>query len=82
MDVHIAAAYIFKKQEKLGISQEKLDLLPVWHEAKCFTNEEKAAFDWCESITHLEKHFENAKERLLTYFNEREIVDLQLVSLL
>lgn len=65
-----------EEARKLGIPQEKLDLLHIWHEAKCFTNKERAAFDWCESITCFEKYFENTKERLFTYFNEREIVDL------
>jgi AhpD family alkylhydroperoxidase len=65
-----------EEARKLNIPQDKLDLLPVWREAKCFTDEERAAFDWCESLTHFEKHLETVKEKLFTYFNEREIVDL------
>lgn len=65
-----------KESRNLGISQEKLDLLPIWHEAKCFTDEERAALEWCESVTHLKNYSKGSKERLDVYFSEREIVDL------
>jgi AhpD family alkylhydroperoxidase len=65
-----------EEARKLNIPQEKLDLLPAWQGAICFSEAERAALEWCEAVTGLEKHFEAGREKLLPYFNEREIVDL------
>ena len=65
-----------EEAKKLNVLQEKLDLLSTWHKAKIFTDKERAAFDWCECLTHLEKNLEDSKKVLFVYFNEREIVDL------
>lgn len=61
---------------KLGIQQEKLDILAAWHNSSSFTAEERAVLQWTESVTHLEKDLEKAKEHLLTIYSERQIVDL------
>jgi AhpD family alkylhydroperoxidase len=36
---------------KLGENQERLDLVPVWREAPCFTARERAALAWTEALT-------------------------------
>ena len=36
---------------ELGESQERLDLVPVWREAPCFTARERAALAWTEALT-------------------------------
>jgi AhpD family alkylhydroperoxidase len=36
---------------KLGESQERLDLVPVWREAPCFSARERAALEWTEALT-------------------------------
>jgi alkylhydroperoxidase family enzyme len=36
---------------KLGEDQHRLDLIGVWSEAGCFTEQERAALGWCESLT-------------------------------
>jgi AhpD family alkylhydroperoxidase len=36
---------------QLGESQERLDLVPVWREAPCFSARERAALAWTEALT-------------------------------
>jgi len=36
---------------KLGDHQERLDLVPVWREAPCFTARERSALEWTEALT-------------------------------
>ena len=38
---------------KLGVPQEKLDLVATWHEAGIFSDRECAALAWAESLTRL-----------------------------
>jgi AhpD family alkylhydroperoxidase len=38
---------------KLGVPQEKLDLVAVWREAGIFSARELAAFEWTETLTHV-----------------------------
>ncbi|HXF28370.1 MAG TPA: carboxymuconolactone decarboxylase family protein [Chlamydiales bacterium] len=65
-----------EEARKLHISQEKLDVLPVWYTSQSFTSEEKAALQWCESVTRLDKDLEKIRKQLLQYYTERQIVDL------
>ena len=65
-----------EEARKLGISQEKLDILPAWHSASSFTEEEQVVLQWVESVTHLNEGLEEAKENLLKIYTERQIVDL------
>jgi hypothetical protein len=39
------------QRRKAGESERRLDLLPAWHEASCFSARERAALAWCESLT-------------------------------
>ena len=38
---------------KLGVAQEKLDLVATWHEAGIFSERECAALAWAETLTRL-----------------------------
>src|SRR3977135_207551 len=38
---------------KLGVPQEKLDLVATWHEAGIFSDKECAALAWAETLTRL-----------------------------
>ena len=49
LSIHAPAA------RNAGISQLKLDVLPSWHEAEIFTDEECAALTLAESLTVLDK---------------------------
>ena len=67
---------------KHGMSVEKLLLVPVWHEAgPLFTDLEKAALRWTETVVHVaqthipDEEFAAARE----YFSEKELVDLTIV---
>jgi AhpD family alkylhydroperoxidase len=67
-----------REARKLGVNQQKLDLLPVWIEAPLFSPAERAAFGWAESLTHVSStHAPDAEyAALLEHFSEKEIVDL------
>ena len=65
---------------RLGETQQRLDMLPVWHEAPYFDERERAALTWAEARTHVSTtHAPDADyERLCEYFSEKEIVDLSI----
>lgn len=63
---------------KENAAQEKLDYLPVWAEATCYSPRERAALEWAESVTLVadSKVPDDVYERALDHFSERELVDL------
>ena len=63
---------------KLGESEQRIQLAVAWREADCFTEREKAALAWCESVTLVAETGvpDAAFERVAAHFEEREIVDL------
>lgn len=61
---------------KVGVEQDKLDLLAVWKNAIIFTEEEKAALEWAELVTCLEKDLHEAKKKLLGIYSEKQFIDL------
>ncbi len=64
-----------QEARKAGISQEKLDALPAWRSATGFTEEEKNVLAWTEALTRFEGLSE-AKERLVEFYSEKQVVDL------
>lgn len=66
--------------QELGVSGQKLALLPVWRESSLFTPRERAALAWTEALTLIantnapDEEFDTLREQ----FSEREIVDLTL----
>jgi len=63
---------------KLGVPQEKLDLVATWHEAGIFSDKECAALAWAEALTHLADHSvsDEAYEAVRQHFSESEVVYL------
>lgn len=63
---------------KLGVPQEKLDLVATWHEAGIFSDKECAALAWAETLTRLADRSvpDEAYEAVRRYFNESELVFL------
>ena len=61
-----------------GELQERLDVLPGWHELTVFTAAEKAALQWTEQLTLLggNKVDQQAFNALGEHFSEQQIVDL------
>lgn len=72
LDMHTKDALAEKE------SEQRLFLLPVWREAPCYTDRERAALAWTEAITLISQN--NIGDELYTevrrYFNEKELVDL------
>jgi AhpD family alkylhydroperoxidase len=61
---------------KIGVQQEKLDNLLAWQNSTSFTEGEKAALQWVESVTSLDKDLGKVRAHFLSFYSERECVDL------
>ena len=63
---------------KLGVAQEKLDLVATWHEAGIFSDRECAALAWAESLTRLADRGvpDDAYDAVRKHFSESEVVFL------
>ncbi|MBP0582534.1 carboxymuconolactone decarboxylase family protein [Labrys sp. LIt4] len=64
---------------KDGLPQEKLVLVPVWHEAGAlFSEQEKAALRWAETVTRVAETAvpEAEFEAVRAVFSEKEVADL------
>ena len=66
---------------KRGETDQRIDLLPAWREAPCYTERERAALAWTEALTRLsEGHgHSQACEDLEALFSEEERVKLTLM---
>ncbi|HEX7564941.1 MAG TPA: carboxymuconolactone decarboxylase family protein [Bradyrhizobium sp.] len=64
-----------------GETEQRIYLLSAWREAPCYTDRERAAFDWTEALTRLaEAHRqESAYQGLKAQFSEEEQVKLTLM---
>jgi len=60
---------------KLGLPQEKLDLVATWEEAGIFSERECAALAWAETLTRLVGHSvpDAAYEAVRRHFSEVEV---------
>jgi AhpD family alkylhydroperoxidase len=63
---------------KLGVTQEKLDLVATWHEAGIFSERECAALAWAETLTRLADHSvsDDAYDAVRKHFSEEQLVFL------
>lgn len=61
-----------------GVAAEKLDSLAGWHASDRFTDKERAALAWAESLTHVaQTHAPDSDyEPLKAHFTDAEISDL------
>ena len=71
-----------KDARALGETEQRLYGLDAWRETPFYTDRERAALEWIESITRVsETHVpDGAFEQVKKQFNEKEIVDLTLVA--
>jgi AhpD family alkylhydroperoxidase len=63
---------------KLGVAQEKLDLVAVWRDAGVFSDRETAALGWTEMLTDISPRGASNKAytSLLDHFSESEVMFL------
>lgn len=62
----------------LGESQQRLDCVAAWRETPFFTERERAALAWAESITHVAETRvpDELYDEVKKHFSDKEIVDL------
>ena len=63
---------------EIGETEQRLYLLPAWHEAPCYSDRERAALGWTEALTRLSegRERESAYEALRAHFTDEEQVKL------
>ncbi len=65
----------------LGETEQRLLLVPVWREAQCYTDRERAALAWTEALTEIcntRDVPDDVYEMARAQFSEKELVDLTL----
>ena len=72
VDTHVRAA------QARGETDQRLHLLPVWRDAPCYSERERAALRWCEEVTLIgETHASDAAyAEVAGTFSEEELVAL------
>ncbi|MEC7839782.1 MAG: carboxymuconolactone decarboxylase family protein [Chlamydiota bacterium] len=65
-----------EEARKLGVQDEKIDQLPDFSNSSLFSEEEKLAIHWSESVTRIAEDLSQKRELLREFYSEREIVDL------
>ena len=68
------------QSRKAGETQQRLDCLSAWSECSLFTDQERAALDWAETVTNIGHTYapKEKYETLKSHFSEQQIVDLTL----
>jgi AhpD family alkylhydroperoxidase len=63
---------------QLGETQQRLDCVAAWREAPFYTERERAALAWAESITHVAETRvpDELYEEMKKHFSDQEMVDL------
>ncbi|GMU44205.1 MAG: carboxymuconolactone decarboxylase family protein [Xanthomonadales bacterium] len=70
-----------KDARALGEAEQRLHLLPVWHDAPCYTPRERAALAWTEAVTRIAEEREvpdGIYAAARAHFDEKTLVDLTL----
>jgi AhpD family alkylhydroperoxidase len=67
-----------KDARRFGETEQRIYALSAWRDTPFFTDRERAALEWTESLTRLSHAYpaEELRARLATYFDEDEIVAL------
>jgi AhpD family alkylhydroperoxidase len=70
-----------KALRKMGVDQQKLDLLAAWRESPTFTERERAALAWTEAVTLVAGAGvpEDVYRCALSHFGEQGLVELTFV---
>jgi AhpD family alkylhydroperoxidase len=71
-----------KDARAIGETEQRLYELDAWRETPFYTDAERAALEWTESLTLVsETHVpDEVYERVRQHFSEKEIVDLSLIA--
>lgn len=70
-----------RELRQLGVSNDKIALVPVWEEAgELFDSRERAALAWAETVTRISSTGapDSAYRVAAAHFDEKELVDLTL----
>jgi AhpD family alkylhydroperoxidase len=69
-----------RRARRAGVPQAQLDTLAAWDESPAFSDKERAALAWTESLTRVwQDHVpDSAWERVRAHFTDREVVDLSI----
>ena len=60
-----------------GETEQRIYALSAWRETPFFTDKERAALEWTETVTHISNAVsEEAFEAVRDHFDEKELVDL------
>ena len=70
----------WKDLRAAGESEQRLYGLDAWEESPYYTDRERAAFAWAESVTNIQEgHVRDAVyDQVKGFFNEKELADLTL----
>jgi AhpD family alkylhydroperoxidase len=70
----------YRRARRVGVTEAQLDTLPAWRESPAFSEKERAALVWAESLTRVSRDHvpDSAWEAVRAQFSEREIVDLSI----
>jgi len=79
MDMHS------KDARAAGETEQRLYVLPAWHEAPFYSDRERAALAWCEAVTRLDPSHgvsDEVFEMARAQFSEKELGDLNMTVVL
>jgi AhpD family alkylhydroperoxidase len=70
----------YRRARRAGVPEAQLDTLAAWPQSPAFSDKERAALTWTESLTRVSvDHVPDAAWELIrAHFSEREIVDLSI----
>ena len=70
----------WKDLRAAGESEQRLYGLDAWEESPYYTERERAAFAWAESVTNIQEGHvpDGVFERVKEFFNDKELADLTL----
>ncbi len=67
--------------KKIGAPDAQLNLVVVWRESLCFSEKERAALKWTESVTLISETYSPDEDYdfMKEHFSEEELVDLTIL---
>jgi AhpD family alkylhydroperoxidase len=74
-----------KEARAEGETEQRLYLLQAWREVAFYSARERAAFAWCEAVTHLDPLHgvpDDVYAQARAQFTERELMDLNLLVIM
>ncbi|AZA77237.1 carboxymuconolactone decarboxylase family protein [Chryseobacterium sp. G0186] len=69
-------SYHAKELLDFGFEQDAINRLPGWKHTNVFDSQQKLVLSWAEAILYNHDDWHEIKEKLSSYFTEREIVEL------